>query len=187
VYLIGAYAEMLPIIKAFRPGTRVLGTVYVPAEINMVTQLDQMRQIAKAAGMEVKAVAANSPAEVGDATLALIANGIDVICQIPGNLTAAAFPSMAQAARQGRTPVFAFQSSQVRAGAVLAVSRDYHDSGHRAAALAARIMRGESPADMPFEGFAGTKLLVNVDAAKATGLTVPPDILARADEVIGQK
>jgi ABC-type uncharacterized transport system substrate-binding protein len=187
VYLIAAYAEMLPIIKAFAPRARVLGTIYVPAEINMVTQLEQFKRAATAAGMEVKAVAANSTAEVADATLALIANGIDVICQIPGNLTASAFPSIAQAARQARTPVFAFQSSQVRAGAVLGVSRDYYDSGHKAAALAARIMRGESPARIPFEGFAGTKLLVNVDAAKAAGLTPPPDILTRADEVIGRK
>jgi len=187
VYLLGAYAEMLPFIRAFKPTTRVLGTIYVPAEINMVTQLDQLRRIAKAAGMEVKAVAANSPAEVGDATLALIANGIDVICQIPGNLTASAFPSIAQAARQARMPVFAFQSSQVHAGAVLGVSRDYYDSGHRAAAMAARIMRGEKPADIPFEGFAGTKLLVNVEAAKAAGLTPPPDIVARADEIVGKK
>ncbi len=152
VYLIGAYAEMLPIIKAFRPGTRVLGTIYVPAEINMVTQLDQLRRIAKAAGMEVKAVAANSPAEVGDATLALIANGVDVICQIPGNLTAAAFPSMAQAARQARTPVFAFQSSQVRAGAVSPFRATTTTAGTGPPRLAARIMRGESPARHPVRG-----------------------------------
>ncbi len=187
VYLVGAYAEMLPIIKAFRPNTRVLGTIYVPAEINMVTQLEQLKRTAAAAGMEVRAVAANSPAEVADATLALIASRIDVICQIPGNVTAAAFPSIAQAARQSRTPVFAFQTSQARGGAVLSVSRDYYDSGHKAAAIAARIMRGESPAAIPFEAFAGTKLIVNLDAAKAAGLTVPADILARADEVIGRK
>ena len=186
VYLIGAYAEMLPLIKAFVPRARVLGTIYVPAEINMVTQLEQFKRIATAAGMEVRAVAANSTAEVADATLALIANGIDVICQIPGNLTASAFPSIAQAARQSRTPVFVFQSSQVRGGAMLGVSRDYYDSGHKAAALAARIMRGESPAKIPFEGFAGTKLLVNLDAAKAVGLTLPRDIVAKADEVIGR-
>ena len=47
-------------------------------------------------------------------------------------------------------------------------------------------MRGESPSAIPFEAFAGTKLIVNLDAAKAAGLTVPADILARADEVIGR-
>jgi ABC-type uncharacterized transport system substrate-binding protein len=184
VYLIGAYGDMLPLIKVVAPHARILGTIYVPAEINMVTQLEQLKRAAAPAGMEIRAVAANSPAEVADAALALIANGIDAFCQIPGNLTASAFPTIAHAARQGRTPVFAFQSSQVRAGAVLGVSRDYYDSGHRAAALAARVIRGESPAQIPFEGFAGTKLLINVDAAKAVGLTIPPDILARADEIV---
>ena len=186
VYLLGAYAEMLPFIKAIRPGARVFGTIYVPAEINMVTQLEQLKKIASAAGLEIKAVAANSPAEVGDAAIALIANGVDVICQIPGNLTASAFPSIAQAANRSRTPVFVFQSSQVRAGAVLGISRDYYDSGHKAAAIAARIMRGESPKDIPFEAFGGTKLLVNMAAARATGVTLPPGIVARADEVIGR-
>ena len=107
-----------------------------------------------AAGIELQAVAANSTAEVGDAALALIANGVDAICQIPGNLTASAFPSIAQAARQARMPVFAFQSSQVTPAPCWRVSRDYYDSGREAAALAARVMRGESPATIPFERFA---------------------------------
>ncbi len=184
VYLVGAYGQMMPMIKAFRPGVRVLGTVYVPAEVNMVSQLEVLERAAAEAGLELRAVAANSTSEVGDATLALIAGGIDVICQLPGNLTAAAFPSIAQAARQGRVPVFAFQSSQVRTGAVLALARDYYDSGLAAGHLAARVMRGESPASIPLTGFTGTRLIVNLAAARAAGLTPPPDIVARADEVI---
>ena len=78
VYLIGAYAGMLPLIKAVRPGVRTLGTVYVPAEVNMVSQLAGLRRAGQDAGLEIRAVAANSTAEVADATLALIANGIDV-------------------------------------------------------------------------------------------------------------
>jgi ABC-type uncharacterized transport system substrate-binding protein len=186
VYLIGAYRAMLPLIRAFRPQAKVLGTVYVPAEVNMVSQLEALHQAATEAGMEIKAVAANSTGEVADATLALIANGVDAICQLPGNLTASAYPSIAQAARQARMPVFVFQSSQVRAGAVLGLSRDYYQSGFAAAGLAARVMRGEQPARIPLLGFADTKLLVNLDAARAAGLTAPASIVGSADEVIGK-
>ena len=186
VYLIGAYAGMLPLIKAVRPGVRTLGTVYVPAEVNMVSQLAALRRAGQEAGLEIRAVAANSTAEVADATLALIANGIDVLCQLPGNLTVSAFPSIVQAARQARMPIFAFQSSQAAAGAILTLARDYHDSGREAAMLAARVMRGESPARLPLSGFSGTRLIVNPGAAQAAGLTLPPDLVARADQVIGR-
>ena len=186
VYLIGAYGDMLPLIRTVVPTARVLGTVYVPAEINMVIQVEQLRRFVTEAGMELRAVAANSPAEVGDAALALITNGVDAICQVPGNLTASAFPSIAQAARQTRTPVFVFQSSQVRLGALVGLSRDYQDSGRQAALLAARVMRGESPGAIPFEGFAGTKLLVNLDTARALGVTLPAGLVAKAEEIVGR-
>lgn len=185
VYMLGAFDQMLAIVRRVLPKSRVLGTVYVPAEVNMVVNRDALVKAAAKAGFEIRAVAANSPNEVAEAALALTAGGVDAVCQIPGNLTAAAFPSIAQVTRQARLPVFAFQTSQVRGGAVLAVARDYHDSGREAARLAARIMRGENPAAIPFVHFAKTRLVVNAGAAAQLGLAIPDDIVARADERIG--
>jgi ABC-type uncharacterized transport system substrate-binding protein len=186
VYFISAYDLMMPLIKEYLPKARVLGTVYVPAEVNMVAQLGVMQKVIAAAGMELKVVAANSPSEVGDAALALAAAHVDAICQLPGNLTASAFPSIARVSQQAKIPVFTFQSSQVRAGAVAAVSRDYYESGREAGHVAARVMRGENPAGMPFIGFSKTKLIVNVGAARAMGLTSPAHIVSKADEVVGK-
>jgi len=186
VYFIAAYDLMMPLIKEYLPKARVLGTVYVPAEVNMVAQLDVMRKAVAAAGMELKVVAANSPSEVGDAALTLASAHVDAICQLPGNLTASAFPSIAKVSQQAKIPVFAFQSSMVRAGAVAAVSRDYYESGREAGRVASRVMRGEATAGMPFIGFSKTKLIVNVGAAKAMGLTSPAHIVSKADEVVGR-
>src|SRR5260221_3809442 len=186
VYFIGAYDLMMPLIHEYLPKAHVLGTVYVPAEVNMVAQLAVMRKAVTAAGMELKTVAANSPTEVGDAALALASAHVDAICQLPGNLTASAFPSIARVSQQARLPVFVFQSSQVRAGAVAGVSRDYYESGREAGHVAARVMRGESPAGIPFMGFAKTKLIVNVGAARAMGLTSPAHIVGKADDVLGR-
>lgn len=186
VYLIGAYKEMMPLIRQVQPGARQLGTVYVPAEVNMVSQLAVMERATRDAGMELKAIAANSAAEVQEAALALVASRVDAICQLPGNLTASAFPSIAQAARRARVPMFVYQTSQARAGAVLAVARDYYESGRESAKLAARVLRGESPAKIPFAGLSLTRLLVNPAAAREAGLTIPQTILDRADEVVGR-
>src|SRR5262245_45899727 len=185
-YLISAYDQMMPVLKAYLPGVKTLGTVYVPAEINRVVQRAVLEKAVKAAGLELRAVAANSPSEVGEAAFALVAGGVDAICQLPGNLTAAAFPSIAQAAKRGKMPVFGFQSSQAKGGAVAVVARDYYDNGREAAHMAARIMRGESPAKIPFAGIAKTKLLVNLSTARDLGLTSPAAIVNKADDVIGR-
>jgi ABC-type uncharacterized transport system substrate-binding protein len=184
VYLIGAYGQMMPYLHQVAPRAHVLGTVYVPAEVNMVSQLPILEKAAAAAGYTVKTVAANTAAEVQDAALALVSNHVDAICQIPGNLTASAFPSIAQVAKRARVPMFVYQTSQVQAGALLAVARDYYDSGRDSGKMAARVMRGESPAAIPFSGYAGTRLIVNTAAAKAIGFTIPAAIVAEADRVI---
>jgi ABC-type uncharacterized transport system substrate-binding protein len=176
---------MMPLIRELKPRARLLGTVYVPAEVNMVSQLPLMERAVREAGMELKAIAANSAAEVQEAALALVANRVDAICQLPGNLTAAAFPSMAQVARRARVPMFVFQSSQAHAGAVLAVARDYYEGGRASGAVAARVMRGEPPAKIPFIGFSGTKLIVNRAAAHELGVSIPKPVLDRADSVVG--
>jgi ABC-type uncharacterized transport system substrate-binding protein len=185
VYLLAAFDEIIPMIRAYLPKGRVLGTVYVPAEVNMVYQKELLEKAARAGGFEVMAVAANSTTEVGDAALALVSAHVDAICQIPGNLTVAGFPNIAQVAKRARMPVFAFQSSQATT-AVLTLSRDYYESGRQAAALAARVMRGESPGAIPFGSVSSTHIIVNQAAARADGLTTPPAVLAKANKVIDE-
>ena len=64
-------------------------------------------------------------------------------------------------------------------------ARDYFDGGRDAGLMAARVLRGERPADMPFRPLLATRLLVNLRAAREIGLTIPPALVARADRVIG--
>ncbi|HET9549842.1 MAG TPA: ABC transporter substrate binding protein, partial [Candidatus Binatia bacterium] len=186
VYNTAAYAEMLELIRQIRPDVRVLGTLFVPAEVNMVYHREQLNEAARKLDFKVVAVAANTSADVADAALALTSQRIDVICQIPGNLTAAAFPSIAAAANKAKLPIFAFQSSQARYGAAVVLARDYGDAGREAGLLAARVMRGENPGKIPFIPYSKTKLVVNTKAARHIGLTIPPSLVKKADEVIGQ-
>jgi ABC-type uncharacterized transport system substrate-binding protein len=185
VYHAAAYDDMIEVIKEVLPAARRFGTLYVPAEVNMVFHRDQMTRAMQRAGLETVVVAANTAAEVPDATLSLIDRRIDAICQLPGNLPAAAFPSIAQTARRAKLPVLGFQTSAAEAGAPIAVARDYRDAGRAAAHMAARIMRGESPASIPFAAARDTKLIINLEAAAAIGLRIPPALLARASRVIG--
>jgi putative ABC transport system substrate-binding protein len=78
-----------------------------------------------------------------------------------------------------------FLTAFVPAGAGGVGARDYFDGGREAGKMAARIMRGESPAAIPFQPLHATRVLVSLDAARAVGLTVPPAVLEKAAEVTG--
>ena len=185
VSAVGGYDEALPVIRECLPGVKRIGTLFVPAEVNMVYNKEVLEQAAAKAGLELVAVPASTATEVADAALALMSRRIDALVQIPGNLTAAAFGGIAEAARKARVPVFAFQRSQALTGAAVVFSRDYHDWSKQAAGLAVRIMRGEDPARIPLEDFTKTKLVINPAAAHGAGLRIPGSLLARAGEVIG--
>jgi ABC-type uncharacterized transport system substrate-binding protein len=184
VYLGAAYGDLLALVREFFPTIRTMGTLFVPAESNSVLHKDILVEEARRVGIEIITVAANTSAEVPDAALALCSGRIDAVCQIPGNLTAASFPSIAHAAQRTKLPIFAFQSSQAHAGAMVVLARDYGEAGREAGLLAARVMRGESPASIPFESVKKTKLVVNLKAARSHGLALPPALIQRAEEVI---
>ena len=178
------YGPMLALIRRLMPSARNLGTVFVPSEVNSVFMRDELVKFAKSAGFEIFAVAASTSTEVPDAATALAARGVDAICQVPGNLTAAAFASIRAAATRARVPVFAFQTVQAHEGAAVVLARDYFDSGKLAATLAVRILRGESPVRIPIQAVERTKLMLNLPAAHAAGLTLPLDLIENAEQVI---
>ena len=185
VSLLPANDEALTILKNYFPAIHRIGTLYCPAETNMVVAKSALDESARRRGYEVVYVAADTATDVPDAAAALMSRDIDAVLQIPGNLTASAFGSINEAARRAHMPVFAFQKSQAVGGAMVVVGRDYRDSGRHAAHLAARIMRGENPATIPLEDFARTRLIVNLDAAKALNITLPPELVRSAKDVLG--
>ena len=149
VSLLPANDEALALLRTHFPSIHKIGTLYCPAETNMVNARIALDEAAKRAGFEVVYVPAETATDVPDASAALTSRDIDAILQIPGNLTASAFGSIADAGRKAHIPIFAFQKTQAIGGAVVVIARDYKDSGRHAAHLAARIIRGENPAKPP--------------------------------------
>ena len=92
-------------------------------------------------------------------------------------------PAIALALRQ-RIPLFSTRSGAVDAGALMSYAGRPADDYRQAAVYVDKILKGANPADLPVQEPSGFDLVINMRTAKALGLTVPPALLARADEVI---
>lgn len=179
-----AYEDLLRAIHQWFPQVRRLGTLFVPAEANMVYHRGKLEAEARKVGYEIEVVPVSTATEIADAATALTTRNVDAICQIPGNLTAAGFGSISRAAQRANIPVFAFQQAQAKDGALLVAARDYRDAGREAAQVAVGIMRGDTPAKIPFRNFNRTKFILNLDAARALRTTLPPTLAQSVQELI---
>ncbi len=183
VYTTGPYREMAELLRDNFPRIRRVGTLFCPAEANSVFNKDVFTKEATGRGLVVEAVPVNSTAELSDAALALCGRRIDAIVQVIDNVSATGFPAIARAAAVSRLPVFACQGAHAKEGAVLALARDYYDAGRETALKAARVMRGESPARIPFSPPSKVKKLVNLQVAAELRLSLSEAVLRDAERV----
>ncbi|HSI82518.1 MAG TPA: ABC transporter substrate-binding protein [Candidatus Methylacidiphilales bacterium] len=185
VYDRSPFEEMLKLVKELRPGLRSIGTLYAPAESNSVNFREEFDKATKTAGLELMTLPVSSQSDVPLAAQSLIDKGPDLFIQINDNLNDSTWPAIAAAARRSQKPLLSFASGFTKEGAVMTVANDHFQGGWDAAQMAARVIRGENPAAIPYVGVSHTVVSLNLNTAKDLGLEIPASLLARADEVIG--
>lgn len=181
------YETMGGVIRECLPRARRLGTLFASGEDSCIYNKDTMAGVLRKANIDLVAMPVTASSDISEAALALAGKDIDAFCQVIGNIIDASFAGITRVVQKTKLPLFGFATSQARnGGAVVAVARDYEQSGRDTARLAARVLRGESPARIPIQLVSKTQLVINLNNAAACGLTIPASLLDRADEVIGR-
>jgi putative ABC transport system substrate-binding protein len=143
-----------------------------------------MQEVARAKGIKLAVLEASTEAEI-DAAFATIqqlqAGGLLVSDDAFFSGRSAQFVALAA---QHAVPAIHWNPASVAAGGLASYGVDFDALQQQAGIYAGRILQGEKPADLPVQQPTIFKLVVNLKTAKVLGLTVPPSILARADEVI---
>jgi putative ABC transport system substrate-binding protein len=177
-------SRRVDLIRRIVPNAKQLGILFSPEEQLSVIFKDRMTAAARRAGLQATAVPVSQLADVSTATRTLCSLKVDAI-ELYGNVAHAGFPSLIKEARGCRIPVFSPAPFEVMQGAVASIFPDFAEGGAVAGTMIARILKGESPAAIPFYRIATTKLAVNPGEAAKVGAVVPPDMVEKADTVVG--
>ncbi len=108
----------------------------------------------------------------------------DLVCFVEWAPYIALRQQIAEQALRSRTPTLFSTRSHVEAGGLLSYGTNGVEFGRLAAIFVDKILRGAKPADLPVEQPTKFELVINLKTAKALGLTIPPSLLQRADQVI---
>jgi putative ABC transport system substrate-binding protein len=176
--------KRLELLSEIVPGAGVIALLVNPTNVNAERNMQDAQEAARAKGVQLPILKAGTEREIDDAYAALV--------QLhAGALLVAADPFfgsrreqlVAQAARHA-VPAIYFADEFPAAGGLISYGSSVTGTYRQAGAYAGQILKGAKPADLPVQRPTTFQLVVNLKTAKALGLTVPPSILARADEVI---
>ena len=179
--LIGKQLQML---KEVSP---TLSRVAVLSNPNTSTHQAYLRQAEVAArSLHVRLVVlkVRAPNEFGGAFTAATRERAGAVIVLGDTMFYVERMQIAELAARNRLPSMAPQQEQAAAGYLMAYGVSALDAYRRTAVYVDKILRGAKPADLPFEQATKLDLVVNLKTAKALGLTIPPSLLQRADQVI---
>jgi len=172
----------LGIARTTFPKAGAWGTLFDPADPFAEFYVGMAKRKAEQLGIRFVTVACTSPQDIASGVQALRAQGVGGIMQIPSIMIGGGFPALIKQARELGMPVVA--SNTGYRGPPLALGASFYDNGYAQGQIMIRVLRGESPANIPFRVSANPQMVVDLGAAADFGVTIPPDIVARASTVI---
>ena len=174
-----AAAKSLELIPEIVPGARRVGVLGNAEDPFMKPFFEQIERGAQSVRLEIYRVPVRDNDQWDDVFATVARERVDVV-MIQGSLPAQA----AIFALKYRLPSLSTQKSAVKAGVLMAYTASFEERARVMARYIDQIFKGAKPADLPVQQPTRFELTINLKTAKALGLTVPPTLLARADEVI---
>lgn len=174
----------IKLVKAIMPNIKTLGLPYNSAEANSVFASDKLEAECVKNNIQLLKMNLNGPGDIPQAAEALVLKKIDAFAVSADNTLNAGIASLVRIAEKHKIPVFATATDNVKSGAVAGIGSDYRKWGESGGLIAASIINGSKPAQIPIKVVDSYTTEINLKAAALQGVKIPDEVLKTADKVL---
>ncbi len=167
--------KQFALINELVPNAKKVGFIYNLNESNSSIQLTQAQAEAVTIGLTIVPIGVTNATELSDALDVLLPQ-IDVLYIPTDNLVASSMPIVTSKSLAAKIPVIGSEQSQVENGALITVGINYYKLGFQTGLMAAAILDGKKPNELPVETLEKTDLVINMNTANTLGLTIPQSL-----------
>jgi putative tryptophan/tyrosine transport system substrate-binding protein len=177
-------AKRLEILKEIVPKVRRVVTFYDPHRPTAIESSKLAREAAQQMGLQLVERHVASVEELQTGVRALRAGEVDAYLAVSDAIASNQAQLIVDTARVKKFATMLDFLSHVTKGGLASYAVSFHETGRLSAKYVQRILTGVKPQDLPVQGIDKIELVINLKTAKDIGLTIPPNVLARADKVI---
>ena len=177
-------AKRLGLLHELVPTANRVGVLVNPADVLTETALRDVQPAARAIGLQIQVVNASTSGEIDAAFAAFVREQVDTLFIGPGGVFSNRRVHIANQAMRHGIPATYSQREFPEIGGLMSYGTNLTDSWRQVGIYAGRVLKGAKPADLPVVQSIKLELVINAQTARLLGLTIPPGVLAIADEVI---
>jgi len=183
-YVEGLPEKQMELARDLVPKARKIGLIGNMNDAKAPPQRDELSEAGRKLGIEIVAPDIRTPEDIARAMQDLADAQVDVVIVLQTTMLLSERRPIAVAAAAKRLPTICGYRQHVADGGLVSYGVDLLWCFRRAATFIDKILKGAAPQDIPVEFPSRLQMVVNLGTAKALGITIPPTVLARADEVI---
>jgi putative tryptophan/tyrosine transport system substrate-binding protein len=176
--------KRLQMLKELVSALSRVAVLYNPKDRNKAPEYKQLQQATRSINLTLQSFEARSPSEIDSAIAGMTHDHAQALMTLADPLMNFNVQRLADLAIKNRLPTIYGFREFADAGGLISYGANLHWSFRRAAWYVDKIFKGANPGDLPIEQPTKFELVINLKTAKALGLSVPPTLIARADEVI---
>lgn len=183
-------AKRLELLMEINPKIRKVAmphSAFELGDVSAIKSVEIAQEKAAALGLEIKLYPIKSSAENANVAATIKAKDVDAIVIGGDSLVLAGIEHYAKQATVEKILAIGVDPNNVNKGMLMAFGTDYYTNGGQAASIAHKIFRGTDPSEVSIEASKKLLLTVNLEAARAIGLTFPEEFLKRTDVVVGKQ
>ena len=181
---VGLAAKRLELLKEVLPKLSLVGVLRNPSNPSGEPQFKETQAAARSLGIKIQLFDVQDRKELESAFSVMAKARADAFTVMGDPLVLSQQKSIANLATTKRLPSVFPRNENVEAGGLMSYGPTFADQFRQAATYVDKIFKGEKPGDLPVENPTRMYLVINLKTAKALGLTIPPSLLGRADQII---